>query len=155
MKQRLKRRSIKTGGNGKIPFPSISQNCSSRHPLCSSHCFTFPHFPAMARTPDIPHLQIPSPLTMEWNSFLQSITFAQMGFRSLSFILLAYLKPTSKPAVVLTWPPLNLTKNSLDEFSSKIKEPDVYIWGEEREMKTQESEMRCPDLVAELWLCQG
>lgn len=62
-----------------------------------------------------------------------------MGFRSLSFILQAYLKPTSKPAIVLPCLVPNLIKRSLclDEFSSKMKEPDVPVWGKEREIRRQ------------------
>jgi len=84
-------------------------------------------------------------------------TFAQMGFRSLSFILQAYLYPTSKPAVVLTCPVCNLIKNSLclDEFPSKIKEPDVCVWGKGREAKIQGTERRCPGLTAGPRLCGG
>lgn len=80
-----------------------------------------------------------------------------MGFRSLSFILQAYVKPTCKPATVLTCPVCNLVKNSLclDEFSGKIKEPDVCVGGEGREMKIQGTERRCPGLVVGLWLCWG
>lgn len=127
-------------------FSSIRENYSSRSHLWHGHCFTFPHFSKTARSSHIPCLQVPSPTFVEWNSFLQSITFAQMGFRSLSFILQAYLKPTSKPATILTCPVHNLIKTSLclDEFSSKIKEPDVHVWGEGREMKTQGTGRRCP-----------
>lgn len=118
-------------GNWKMLFPSISENCSSR-PLCAVVIASPFLISQTARTSYIPHLQIPGPTFMEWNYFLQKITFAQMDFTSLSFMLLrAYLKPTSKPAIILTWPVHNLSKNSLclDVFSSKITEPDVCIWG--------------------------
>lgn len=118
--------------------------------LCSSHCFSFPHFSKIGRTSYIPHLWVPSPTFVEWNSFLQMITFAQMGFRSLLFILQAYLKPTSKPAIVLPCLVHNLIKSSLclDEFSSKMKEPDVPVRGKEREIKRQRNERRCSGLAS-------
>lgn len=123
--------------------------------LCSSHCFSFPYFSEIGRTSYIPHLWIPYPTFVEWNSFLQMITFAQMGFRSLSFILQAYLNPTSKPAIVLPCLVPKLIKSSLclDEFSSKMKEPDVALWGKGREIKRQRTERRCPGLASGLWLC--
>lgn len=67
------------------------------------------------------------------------ITFAQMGFRSLSFILQAYLNPTSQPAIVLPCLVPKVIKSSLclDEFSSKMKEPDVAVWGKGREIETE------------------
>lgn len=78
------------------------------------------------------------------------LTFAQMGFRSLLFVLQAYLKPTSKPAIVLLCLVHNLIKSSLclDEFSSKMKEPDVPVRGKEREIKRQRNERRCSGLAS-------
>lgn len=77
-----------------------------------------------------------------------------MGFRSLSFILHTYLNLTSKPAIVLPCLVPNLIKSSLclDEFSSKMKEPDVPVWGKGREMKRQRKEVprSCIRLMAVL-----
>lgn len=77
------------------------------------------------------------------------------GFQIIIFILQAYLNPTSKPTIVLPCLVPNLITSSLclDEFSSKMKEPDVPVWGKGREIERQRTERRCPGLASGSWLC--